>query len=32
MPDTGSYMLATYIVVAVMTLGYVAMMWRRGNS
>lgn len=32
MPDTGSYMVAAYIVVAVMLLGYVAMMWRRGRS
>ncbi len=32
MPDTGSYMVAAYIVVAVMLLGYVAMMWRRGKS
>ena len=31
MPDSGSYMIAAYVVVAVITAGYVVMLWRRGR-
>ena len=31
MPDTGSYMIAAYVVVAVVVLGYVVHLWRRGR-
>ncbi len=31
MPDTGSYMIAAYIVTAVVVLGYVGSLWRRGK-
>lgn len=32
MPDTGSYMVAAYIVTAVVVGGYVVSLWRKGNS
>jgi hypothetical protein len=32
MPESGSYMIAGYIVVAVVVAGYVVNLWRRGNS
>lgn len=32
MPETGNYMIAAYIVTAVVILGYVGSLWRRGNS
>lgn len=31
MPDTGSYMVAAYIVTAVVVGGYVVSLWRRGK-
>ena len=31
MPDTGSYMIAAYVVVAVVMLGYAVNLWRRGR-
>lgn len=31
MPDNGGYMIAAYVVVAVITTGYVVMLWRRGR-
>lgn len=31
MPDTGNYMIAAYVVVAVVVLGYVVNLWRRGR-
>ena len=31
MPDTGSYMVAAYVVVAVMTLACVVTLWRKGR-
>jgi hypothetical protein len=31
MPDTGSYMIAAYVVVAVVMLGYAINLWRRGS-
>jgi hypothetical protein len=31
MPDTGSYMVAAYVVVAVVVVGYVINLWRRGR-
>lgn len=32
MPDTGSYMVAAYIVTAVVIGIYVVSLWRRGNG
>jgi hypothetical protein len=32
MPESGSYMIAGYIVVAVVVVGYVVNLWRRGNE
>lgn len=32
MPDNGSYMVAAYIVTAVIVLGYVVNLWRRGRN
>lgn len=31
MPDNGSYMVAAYIVTAVVVVGYVVNLWRRGR-
>jgi hypothetical protein len=31
MPESGSYMIAGYIVVAVVVAGYVVNLWRRGK-
>ncbi len=31
MPDTGSYMIAAYVVVAVVTVGYAWMLWKKGR-
>lgn len=31
MPETGSYMVAAYVVTAVVVLGYAAHLWRRGT-
>lgn len=31
MPDNGSYMVAAYIVTAVIVVGYVVNLWRRGS-
>lgn len=31
MPETGNYMIAAYVVVAVVVLGYVVNLWRRGR-
>jgi hypothetical protein len=31
MPDTGNYMIAAYIVTAVVLGGYVVSLWRRGK-
>ena len=31
MPDTGNYMIAAYVVVAVVMLGYAINLWRRGR-
>jgi hypothetical protein len=31
MPETGNYMIAAYVVVAVVTVGYVVNLWRRGR-
>ncbi len=31
MPDNGSYMVAAYIVTAVIVVGYVVNLWRRGG-
>jgi hypothetical protein len=31
MPDTGNYMIAAYVVVAAVLLGYVMNLWRRGR-
>jgi hypothetical protein len=31
MPESGNYMIAGYIVVAVMVVGYVVNLWRRGR-
>ena len=31
MPDTGGYMIAAYVVVAVVMLGYAVNLWRRGR-
>lgn len=31
MPDNGGYMIAAYVVVAVVVLGYTANLWRRGR-
>ena len=31
MPDTGIYMIAAYVVVAVVMLGYAVNLWRRGR-
>lgn len=31
MPDTGSYMVAAYVVTAVVIGGYVVSLWRRGR-
>lgn len=31
MPDTGSYMVAAYIVTAVIVVGYTVNLWRRGR-
>jgi hypothetical protein len=31
MPDTGSYMVAAYIVTAVIVVGYAVNLWRRGR-
>lgn len=32
MPDNGSYMVAAYIVTAVIVVGYVVNLWRRGSA
>ena len=32
MPDNGSYMVAAYIVTAVIVVGYVVNLWRRGGE
>lgn len=32
MPDTGSYMVAAYVVTAVVVVGYVVNLWRRGGK
>ncbi len=32
MPDNGSYMVAAYIVTAVIVVGYVINLWRRGSA
>ncbi len=32
MPETGNYMIAAYLVTAVVVLGYALALWRRGNS
>jgi hypothetical protein len=32
MPDNGSYMVAAYIVTAVIVVGYVINLWRRGRA
>lgn len=32
MPDTGSYMIAAYIVTAVVVLGYAWKLWRQGKD
>jgi len=32
MPDNGSYMVAAYIVTAVIVVGYVVNLWRRGGA
>lgn len=31
MPDTGSYMVAAYVVTAVMMVGYAVSLWRRSR-
>jgi hypothetical protein len=31
MPETGNYMIAAYVVVAVVTVGYAVMLWRKGR-
>ena len=31
MPDTGSYMIAAYVVVAVMVVGYAWSLWKRSR-
>ncbi len=31
MPETGNYMIAAYVVVAVVVLVYVMVLWRRGR-
>jgi len=31
MPQNGGYMIAAYVVVAVVVLGYAANLWRRGR-
>ncbi len=31
MPETGSYMVAAYVVTAVVVVGYVVHLWRRGT-
>lgn len=31
MPDNGGYMIAAYVVVAVVTVGYAVNLWRRGR-
>jgi hypothetical protein len=32
MPDNGNYMIAAYVVVAVVVVGYVINLWRRGKQ
>ncbi len=32
MPDNGGYMVAAYVVVAVVVLAYAASLWRRGKQ
>jgi len=32
MPENGSYMVAAYIVTAVIVVGYVVSLWRRGSA
>jgi hypothetical protein len=32
MPDNGSYMIAAYVVTAVVVVGYVVNLWRRGRA
>ena len=32
MPDNGGYMVAAYIVTAVIVVGYVVNLWRRGSA
>jgi nitrate reductase gamma subunit len=32
MPENGNYMIAGYVVVAVIVVGYVVLLWRRGNE
>ena len=32
MPDNGSYMIAAYVVTAVVVVGYVVNLWRRGRE
>jgi hypothetical protein len=31
-PQTGGYMIAAYIIAAVILLGYTVVLWRRGES
>lgn len=31
MPETGNYMIAAYVVVAVVMVGYAVLLWRRGR-
>lgn len=32
MPDNGGYMIAAYVVVAVVVVGYAVNLWRRGRG